>query len=344
MSENPGSSPDATLLEFNSAMTNFKIMFPDMDGDVIEAVLRANEGGVDTTIDQLLGMAADIEGGIMGAEAGQDRSPPPAYQNNLPSYQQAVTGSEEQERSKRSDSYGYPPFPDDLESLGAAGGAAAFPVESNMGDTTPLHRLRGWKPPLLGSLPHDFLRIPAPVDCGVRQGRAYTHPDRPSHQQQQQAEIHKIQAARSANMNISHQMLKDRYAENQKCSLSIDKTPETTQFLEDERIALMLQNEEFMAELRGNQEFMSTLNLEESFHESVGEQPMPLEERKTSNPMEDVIFREKLKKMSKISKQKFAKLAKMFARRQKMFRRDGLPGTSKDNLLVNEDSDSDEKR
>lgn len=41
------------------AMSDFKIMFPDMDRDVIEAVLRANQGAVDATIDQLLQMSTD---------------------------------------------------------------------------------------------------------------------------------------------------------------------------------------------------------------------------------------------------------------------------------------------
>lgn len=40
-------------------MTDFKTMFPDMDDDVIEAVLRANQGAVDATIDQLLAMSTD---------------------------------------------------------------------------------------------------------------------------------------------------------------------------------------------------------------------------------------------------------------------------------------------
>ena len=39
MSEPPANTP-ATQLEFNQAMTDFKIMFPNMDTDVIEAVLR----------------------------------------------------------------------------------------------------------------------------------------------------------------------------------------------------------------------------------------------------------------------------------------------------------------
>ena len=89
-------SPVATQLEFTQAMTDFKIMFPDMDTDVIEAVLRVNQGAVDTTIDQLLAMSADNEGqqpaaGNIGMAS--NASPPPAYHNNLPSYQQAVTGT-----------------------------------------------------------------------------------------------------------------------------------------------------------------------------------------------------------------------------------------------------------
>lgn len=46
-------------LEFEQAMTDFKTMFPDMDVDVIEAILRCNKGAVDATIDQLLAMSID---------------------------------------------------------------------------------------------------------------------------------------------------------------------------------------------------------------------------------------------------------------------------------------------
>lgn len=46
-------------LEFAQAMSDFKTMFPDMERDVIEAVLRANQGAVDATIDQLLAMSVD---------------------------------------------------------------------------------------------------------------------------------------------------------------------------------------------------------------------------------------------------------------------------------------------
>lgn len=51
-------------LEFAQAMSDFKIMFPDMERDVIEAVLRANQGAVDATIDQLLAMSVDNQASV----------------------------------------------------------------------------------------------------------------------------------------------------------------------------------------------------------------------------------------------------------------------------------------
>ena len=48
------------LLFFNQAMTDFRVMFPDMDAEVIEAVLRANNGAVDATIDNLLAMTGMV--------------------------------------------------------------------------------------------------------------------------------------------------------------------------------------------------------------------------------------------------------------------------------------------
>lgn len=50
-----------THLEFTQAMNDFKIMFPEVDEDVIEVVLRSNNGAVDATIDHLLTMSVDSE-------------------------------------------------------------------------------------------------------------------------------------------------------------------------------------------------------------------------------------------------------------------------------------------
>ena len=57
-----------TQLEFHQAMNDFKTMFPEMDEDVIEVVLRANNGAVDATIDQLLAMNMDSENERLRAE------------------------------------------------------------------------------------------------------------------------------------------------------------------------------------------------------------------------------------------------------------------------------------
>ena len=49
-----------------------------------------------------------------------------------------------------------------------------------------------------------------------------------------------------------------RLAENQRAR-SANTDPEVAQVLEDERMALFLQNEEFMSELRQNREFLEAL-------------------------------------------------------------------------------------
>ena len=108
----PGPGP--TQLEFTQAMTDFKIMFPSMDVDVIEAVLRSNSGAVDSTIDQLLSMAADSE---MGG--------PPDYPNTLPSYREAVQQDGGVDQTAGQLGATSLAGPDLLSSLGAAGGAGA---------------------------------------------------------------------------------------------------------------------------------------------------------------------------------------------------------------------------
>ncbi|KAK6053819.1 CUE domain protein [Cooperia oncophora] len=54
------------LLEFETAMRDFSTMFPSISRDEIERVLRANDGDVATTIDDLL---------LISLEATQISSP-----------------------------------------------------------------------------------------------------------------------------------------------------------------------------------------------------------------------------------------------------------------------------
>ena len=119
-------------------------------------------------------------------------------------------------------------------------------------------------------------------------------------------------------------------------------SPRNQQYLEDERIALMLQNEEFMAELQKDSEFMSALEMEQersAFYDqqqlqSAHQSKVP---KAAATADSDTEFREKLKTMGKTSKKKFAQLAAMFSRRKSAAKQflGHAAAPSKDNLLLN---------
>lgn len=62
-------------------MEDFKTMFPSMDYEVIECVLRSNNGAVDATIDQLLQMSIDAQGSDDSSDS--DESIPPEVSGNI---------------------------------------------------------------------------------------------------------------------------------------------------------------------------------------------------------------------------------------------------------------------
>ncbi|XP_063983695.1 CUE domain-containing protein 1 isoform X2 [Diachasmimorpha longicaudata] len=221
-----------TTLEFYQAMADFKNMFPQMDDDVIEAVLRSNQGAVDTTIDQLLAMSTDNENEKIRSELEQSEDP------NSPKI------SKTEARVQKS--------------------------------------ISKWQPPLLGPLPDTFLRIPQQLEAS-------------------------------------------------------DGDPEIqdNSMLEDERIAMFLQNEEFMAGLRWNEDFLSTLE---------SDTKVPRGGRCTSTDLQDShdeedLFKERLRNMGKVSRRKFAQLTKVFTRSKKRGERQLLPPTAScDDLLDPEES------
>lgn len=101
--------------------------------------------------------------------------------------------------------------------------------------------------------------------------------------------------------------------------------PVRTDFdLPDEQFALMLQNEEFMNELRWNQEFMSALEREQQ------------EKGKTED---DAAFKERLKHMGKVSRKKFLQMARVFT-----WQRKAKPSSVRhpDSLLLQEEPSDDE--
>lgn len=175
-------------LEFSQAMSDFKKMFPDMEGDVIEvifrpihghmyliffkilhdqAVLRANSGAVDATIDQLLSMSTDNQNEKL--------------RNELDS-----SGTPERKVGKVAATANLLNLDENRQRTSPTTGASP-----KIRKPTSPRKNKKWDPPLLGPLPPTFLRIAIPG---------------------------------SSEFN-----------------------------LDDEQFALMLQNEEFMNELRWNQ-------------------------------------------------------------------------------------------
>lgn len=223
-----------TTLEFYQAMADFKNMFPQMDDDVIEAVLRSNQGAVDTTIDQLLTMSTDNENEKIRSELEQNEKSP------------SISKSPKIDANKS------------------------------------LRSIYKWQPALLGPLPDTFLRLP---------------------------------------QQVPEENLDSSYSQE-------------TSMLEDERIAMFLQNEEFMAQLRWNEDFLSTLESDTKI------QGPNLEKCSSQVGHDDEdLFKERLKNMGKMSRRKFAQLTKVFTRSKKRGGRQLLPPTAScDDLLDPEQS------
>lgn len=64
-----------------------------------------------------------------------------------------------------------------------------------------------------------------------------------------------------SSLEFSQDMLDEKMKENERRRRKavMDVDPGMSQYLEDERLAIMLQNSDFMEELRANEDFMKTL-------------------------------------------------------------------------------------
>ncbi|KFR09491.1 CUE domain-containing protein 1, partial [Opisthocomus hoazin] len=260
-------------LEFNQAMEDFKTMFPNMDYDIIECVLRANNGAVDATIDQLLQMNLDSSGCDDSSDS-EDSIPPEILERTL-----EPDSSDEEP----------PPVysPPAYESQACC---LCLPCRTDVpgpGSTLAPGRYRNWNPPLLGNLPEDFLRILPQQSTGTQVRLTQPLP-----------QLHG--AARSAKLD-----------------------------LEDERIALFLQNEEFMKELQRNRDFLLALERDRLKYESkksksasvavsndfgfssvISGDVAPSVTSEAGGAVSDhALFRDKLKHMGKSTRKKLFELA-----------------------------------
>uniref|UniRef100_A0A8L0DSF8 CUE domain containing 1a n=1 Tax=Oncorhynchus mykiss TaxID=8022 RepID=A0A8L0DSF8_ONCMY len=263
-------------LEFNQAMEDFSTMFPSMEQEVIECVLRANHGAVDSTIDQLLQMSLEGHGSDDGSDSedsippeilertlepdSSDEEPPPVY--SPPSYDMHIYDRK---------------YPDQV--LPTAPPGTHPPASQRQ-----IGSYRNWNPPLLGNLPDDFLRIlPQQLDSLPLPGA------------------------------LAGQV-----------GMETDQERKLKQYLEDERIALFLQNEEFMRELQRNREFLIALERGVHTHTNVYIFFIICSGEACTNVTDDALFRDKLKHMGKSTRKKLFEIARAFSentRRRKTKRR-----------------------
>lgn len=302
-------------LEFNQAMEDFKTMFPSMDYEVIECVLRSNNGAVDATIDQLLQMSIDGQGSDDSSDSddsippeilertlepdSSDEEPPPVY--SPPAYDMHIYDRKYPES---------PPTP-----------PPRFETEPPPGNQQ-VRSYRNWNPPLLGNLPDDFLRLlPQQLDSVQQSSQSRLSPPSASSSSVSSVSQWTAQAgsrSRAAG-TTSGQNLTTGATEQEK---------KLKQYLEDERIALFLQNEEFMRELQRNREFLIALerdrlkyeskksksNHSSSMENSTGEQCSAASMEAVSD---DALFRDKLKHMGKSTRKKLFEIAKTFSEKTK---------------------------
>ncbi|NWR86948.1 CUED1 protein, partial [Furnarius figulus] len=300
-------------LEFNQAMEDFKTMFPNMDYDIIECVLRANNGAVDATIDQLLQMNLDGSGCDNSSDSedsippeilertlepdSSDEEPPPVY--SPPAYESQVFSS----RYPRA-----PPTPPPRTDVPGPG-------------STPASRhYRNWNPPLLGNLPEDFLRI-LPQQTASTQVRLYP--------------LSSLHPSSTGSHSCRQPLARGLVPRGQG---SLEQERRWKQYLEDERIALFLQNEEFMKELQRNRDFLLALERDRLKYESKkskstsvavsndfgfssilsGDVAPSVTSEAGGAVSDDALFRDKLKHMGKSTRKKLFELARAFSEKTKM--------------------------
>ncbi|NP_001082842.1 CUE domain-containing protein 1b [Danio rerio] len=291
-------------LEFNQAMEDFKTMFPTMDYEVIECVLRSNNGAVDATIDQLLQMSIDGQGSDDSSDSddsippeilertlepdSSDEEPPPVY--SPPTYDMHIYDRK------------YPEAP-------------PVPPPRFEAQPPPGHRqvqgYKNWNPPLLGNLPDDFLRIlPQQLDS-IQGSQSSTSNPSSSTSSSSTTIAQKVVAAAGTAAGATEQERKLK------------------QYLEDERIALFLQNEEFMKELQRNREFLIALERDrlkyeskksKSSHSSASMENSSGDHYASGSveaSTDDALFRDKLKHMGKSTRKKLFEIARGFSEKTK---------------------------
>lgn len=145
---------------------------------------------------------------------------------------------------------------------------------------------------------------------------------------------------------LSPQRLSQRLNENALAREAVGESDaELAQYLKDERIALFLQNDEFINELRTNREFMTALQEVTTYFSAADYQSEAADDEEVDGTevkgqlahLDDATLRERIATMGKASRKKFAQIAKVFSRRKRSGGRSLLPSTGREQLLISAD-------
>ncbi|NXC24808.1 CUED1 protein, partial [Campylorhamphus procurvoides] len=188
------------------------------------------------------------------------------------------------------------------------------------GSTPASRHYRNWNPPLLGNLPEDFLRI-LPQQTASTQVRL--------------SPLSSLLPSSTGSHGCRQPLPRGLVARGQG---SLEQERRWKQYLEDERIALFLQNEEFMKELQRNRDFLLALERDRLKYESKkskstsvavsndfgfssilsGDVAPSVTSEAGSAVSDDALFRDKLKHMGKSTRKKLFELARAFSEKTKM--------------------------
>ncbi|XP_029027053.1 CUE domain-containing protein 1b isoform X3 [Betta splendens] len=301
-------------LEFNQAMEDFTTMFPSMDYEVIECVLRSNNGAVDTTIDQLLQMSIDGQGSDESTDS-DDSIPPEILERTL-----EPDSSDEEPPPVYSPPTCHLQVFDRKEPKSLPTPTPSISDAQTPSDHQLVRSYRNWNPPLLGNLPDEFLRIlPQQLNNTKSSPCSLSQPSSSS-------SVTSVTqwAAQSGSWSETAQTRRGSGL----TAGATEQDKKLKQYLEDERIALFLQNEEFMKELQRNRDFLIALERDRLKYElqksksshssgmenSTGEQ---LSSASVDDLSDDAMFRDKLKHMGKSTRRKLFEIARTFSERTK---------------------------
>ncbi|KAK7882724.1 hypothetical protein WMY93_028898 [Mugilogobius chulae] len=171
---------------------------------------------------------------------------------------------------------------------------------------------KNWNPPLLGNLPDDFLRIlPQQLDSIKSSQSSLSQPSSSS----------SSSVSSAGQWTAPPGSAPGTAASNGTAASEQDK--KLKQYLEDERIALFLQNEEFMRELQRNREFLIALERDRLKFESKKSRSHASsvdssgEHYSAEAVSDDALFRDKLKHMGKSTRKKLFEIARTFSEKTK---------------------------